>query len=393
MTDLRARVAHVTTAHPPTDNRIIRKECTSLVEAGFDVHLIAVAERDHTAAGVRIKALPPRGSRLRRMLLGPIAAWCALKHLRPDLVHVHDPELIPLAVLWRRCYGTSAVYDAHEDLPKQVMGKPYLPRGIRPIVASLAKLLETTADRFLDGIVAATPSIARNYRRAPVTLVQNFPWLRDFPPAREPDDPPSRTAVYVGGIAESRGAMEMVEAVRSSSLNAKLVLAGPVASSGLLRRIKDASDVATYLGRLPAEEIPAVIADAAVGLIVFHPLPNNVESQPTKLFEYMAAGRPFIASDFPAWRHLLEAFRCGVFVEPKDINGLRSAIDSLLADPHLSRRMGERGREAFLEHFCFERQAEHLVRMTHRLIASASSGPITDASSGRDAARRPRRNR
>lgn len=361
------RVVHVTTAHSPTDNRIFRKECVSLAEAGFDVHLVAAADHDHEADGVHVVALSRYTSRWRRMLLGPRNAWKALERLKPDVVHVHDPELIPLAVLWRWRHGVAAVYDAHEDLPKQVMGKPYLPRALRPVVVYAAHLIEAAADRYLDAVVAATPAIARNYHRASVVLVQNFPWLRDFP-AVQPMNTTRSDVMYIGAIAEARGALEMIRAIKASRQKARLVLAGRVASTDLLQHIEDAADTTTYLGQLPVEQVPFALANARLGLAVLHPLPNYLEAQATKLFEYMAAGRPFIASDFPSWRSMLEPYNCGLFVNPLDVNALARAIDTLLDDVELARTMGQRGRAALVEHFSFEAESAKLVTMTTGIL-------------------------
>jgi glycosyltransferase involved in cell wall biosynthesis len=361
------RVAHVTTVHRATDNRILRKECVSLAEAGYEVYLLASAPEDGNVEGVRIKALPVFKSRLRRMVLGPLAALRALLRLRPDLVHVHDPELIPLAIAWRLLRRTPTVYDSHEDLAKQVMGKPYVKPWLRPVIVWFARALEVAADRFLDAIVSATPAIARNYRHAPVALVQNFPWARDFPRAT-PIDPDCRNVVYVGGIAEGRGALEMLEAVGRSKAGSRLLLAGPLMSSALPDEIARRSAAAEYLGHLPVSQVPAVIQSATIGLVLFHPLPNNLEAQPTKLFEYMAAGRPFIASDFPAWRRLLDDADCGVFVDPQDMDALRDAIDHLLTHPNETAAMGRRGRKAFEDRFSFESQVARLVDLVEHLL-------------------------
>ena len=371
------RVVHVTTAHSPLDNRIFRKECTALSDAGFDVSLVAVAPRDHEVDGVQIVALRAFTSRWRRMLLGPRNVWQALQRLQPDVVHVHDPELIPVAVLWRWRHRAAVVYDAHEELQLQVLGKPYLPRAVRPLIALAARLLEATADRHLDGIVAATPAIAGNYRHAAVVLVQNYPWLRDYPTV-QPVDASSSDVAYVGVIAEARGALEMIRAVQSSQRQARLVLAGPVASATLLKQIEEASETTRYLGQLSPAAIPAVLADTRLGLCVLHPLPNYLEAQATKLFEYMAAGRPFIASDFPFWRSLLEPHGCGLFVDPLNVEALTLAIDTLLGDEDLTLRMGERGRAAVIEHFCFEVEAKKLVTMTAEFCANSHiAGPLS----------------
>ncbi len=362
------RVAHVTTAHPATDNRILRKQCVGLAEAGLDVWLLAPKAEAEIPAAVRLIGLPVFRGRIARILLGPVAAWRALRDLQPDVVHVHDPELIPAATLWHWLGRSAVVYDAHEDLPKQVLGKPYLRPWQRPFALVVARMLQGTADRCLDAVVAATPAIARTYRNAPVCLVQNFPWADEYPVVL-PIPSGSRTVVYVGGISEARGALDMLEAVRRSRADARLLLAGPIMSPQVAGILEHDSDVATHLGNLPGAEVPSVIAQGAVGLVMLHRLPNYLESQPTKLFEYMAAGRPFVASDFPAWRRLVNESDCGVFVDPGAPEAIRDAIDNLLEHPEDAAAMGKRGRELFEDRFTFESQISSLVALVKRLAA------------------------
>ncbi|MDQ1537564.1 MAG: hypothetical protein QOE58_1957, partial [Actinomycetota bacterium] len=318
------------------------------------------------------RALPARKGRVARIVLGPIDVWRTLRVTKPRLIHVHDPELIPLAILWRLGRGRSAVYDAHEDLPKQVMGKGYIPPAARTFVARIARALEVSADKHLDTIVAATPSIARNYERAPVVLVQNFPWLREFPELAGPASGTSRKFVYVGGIADQRGCLEMMRAAAESTSQAELVLAGPASESMMQAIQSQAGNRIAYLGNLPADEVPQVLAGSLAGLVLFHPLANNLESQPTKLFEYMAAGLPFIASDFPAWRELLGEFDCGFFVDPLDVQAIRDTLDLVVADPASAREMGRRGRKAFETAFTFEVEAARLVAATTKLLSPAN---------------------
>lgn len=366
-----AEVVHITTAHPPGDNRIYRKECTALHEAGIDVVLVCAVNGPLPDGEVPIVRLPRRPGRIGRMMLGPWDAWRVVRRLDPRVIHVHDPELIPLAALWARRRGKSSVFDAHEDLPKQVAGKPYLPRWSRPVVARAARLLEVIADRGCTAVVAATGPIAKNFRKAPVTLVQNFPWLRDYP---EPNDAPrsGRLSVcYVGGISPDRGLTVMLAAMHKLP-NVDLILAGPASASARSEiQTADLSNV-RYLGVLPPSRVGAVIARSQAGLAPLRPMPNYVESQPTKVFEYMAARRPFIASNFPFWRTLLGE-EAGLFVDASDPSAMAAAIRQLTGEPELAATMGARGRERVEQRFTFDGEAQPLVALTRALLASAGS--------------------
>lgn len=373
MSEPSVRVAHLSTAHPPRDNRIFHKECCALSDAGLDVALIVPQTGDAIEGGVTIYGLPRRSSRWHRMILGPIDAWRALNRANPALVHFHDPELIPMVLVWKAIHRRKAVFDAHEDLAKQVEGKPYLNDWTRKPVAGFARALVALVDRFMDGIVAATPAIARNFGNRNVVVVRNYPWLKEFPKVgdRKPDP---GAVVYVGGMSELRKFSTMVNVVERVP-GATLLLAGPMDSgaASIYRNLPVDAPI-EYMGRLPVSHVPQVLRRANLGFVLFANSANHVESLPTKLFEYMASQIPFVATDFPYWRKLLSKYDCGVFVDVEDEDACVDAVANLLDDPARCDAMGQRGRAAVLEIFNFDADADTLVRFTARILEDKTPG-------------------
>jgi glycosyltransferase involved in cell wall biosynthesis len=87
-----------------------------------------------------------------------------------------------------------------------------------------------------------------------------------------------------------------------------------------------------------------------------------------KLFEYLAAGLPIVATDVPRWRALLEEYDCGVCVPFGDPASLAAAIERLLDDDDGTRAMGERARSAAERHYSWETQAAALMGLYERLL-------------------------
>ena len=366
------RVGHLTSVHPAHDVRIYVKECRTLQAAGHEVALVApdcVAGVD--ASGIRLVPIHKRRSRLARMTATTWEVFRRARGLRADVLHFHDPELLPVGMLLKLC-GERVVYDVHENVPQQVLSKDWIPKSLRRPISTLMDLLERGAARVLDGIVAATPQIASRFPARKTTLVQNFPLPSEFAARREGSSAPRRGLVYVGGITETRGIIEMVEAMQiigKTAPEVRLTIAGNFFSPELHRRVAAMQgwQAVDFVGWRSREEISNLLASVAVGLVVLHPTPAYVDAYPVKLFEYMAAAVPVIASDFPLWRSIVAEAGCGLLVDPRDPAAIAAAALRILREDDAAQRMGLRGVAAVAGKFSWSSEGARLWRLCARL--------------------------
>ncbi len=364
-------VCHISSVHQAHDVRIALKECRSLSADHGEVHLVAPGELPAGISGIRHHPLEAgRGGRLRRVFFRGCRAYRIAAKLRADVYHFHDPELIPFGLLLRAS-GRRVLYDVHEDVPRDVLSKDWIAPFLRRPVAAGMEGVEWFAAKMFTGIVAATPTIALRFPPEKTVVVQNFPILREFP--REDPVPYARREplfAYVGGLTEARGAVEMVAAVDGmGGEGVRLQLAGAVASPGLGERLAAMPGwgKVDFHGWLDRTEIAALLGRVRAGLVVLHPIRNYAESWPIKLFEYMAAGLPVIASDFPLWREIVEEAGCGLLVDALDPAAIAKAMQWILDHPEEARAMGERGRRAVEEKYNWETEAEKLRRFYRTL--------------------------
>jgi len=365
------KVCHFTTVHPLFDIRIFYKQAKTLAKAGYDVTLIAQHKGDEVIEDVKIISLPAPRSRLSRIFGLTLRTFRLALKQKAALYHFHDPELIPVGLALKALTSARVVYDIHEDYPRQILSKAWIPAIFRKPIAWGMGLLERIAASFFDGLVAATPGIARRFPPAKTVVVSNFPRVKELTSQEEtaPYQGRPNWVVYVGSIASVRGAVEMVKAVARANAPTQLVLAGRFESTALQQALSGLPgwQRTRFVGWLDRRQVRDLLGKARVGLVLLHPLPRYQEAWPVKLFEYMAAGIPFIASDFPLWRELGDG--AGLFVNPLEPQAIAQAMDWLLMHPEEAEAMGRRGRESVLEKYNWEAEARKLLRLYERLLS------------------------
>jgi glycosyltransferase involved in cell wall biosynthesis len=332
------RALHLTSVHRPDDGRILHREVAALRAAGADARVLGLTSR------------PPRTRR-------GAAGWALVQEARmreADVYHVHDPELLPGAVWLRRSTGRVVIYDAHEYLGQTTRTKPWIPGPLRTPTAVGAARAERALARRLSGVVAVTEDLAVDFAATgvPAVSVANYAAAERFP---EPGPPEGPLVAYVGALDGSRGLGLMLEAFPMvAAPGARLLLAGPGEPGPLPTAV-------THLGPVPYDEVPRVLARAAVVWVPLRRTPNNDRGRLTKVMEAMAAGRPLVASDLTRTATIVRAAGCGIVVPDRDPAAHAAALTRLLEDPEGAARMGAAGRRAFLERMTFGREAARLV--------------------------------
>jgi len=367
------KIAHLSTVHKTFDTRIFLKECRSLAKAGYTMVFITSHEKNEVVNGVQIRALPRSRNRLDRMTRLSLHMLVAALRERADLYHFHDPELLPVGILLS-LGGKRVIYDAHEDVPKQIQDKKWLKPWFRSSMSRLVAVLQKIASTTLSGIVTATPDIAKNFPTAKTVVVKNYPLLDELQYVeREGTDHSLTNLVYIGGITEIRGAMEMLDAVASLSEECpvRLRLAGPIHPPELESRMRQHRGwkFCEYLGWLDREQINNLLATSDIGLVPLHPARNHIRSLPIKMFEYMASGLPVIASDFPLWREIVETSDCGILIDPQSPQAISEAVQWMIAHPHETAGMGRSGRKAIERDYNWQPEFENMHQLYRRILS------------------------
>jgi glycosyltransferase involved in cell wall biosynthesis len=368
------KVCILTSVHPVADTRIFIKQAQSLKKAGYDVTLIAQNDKEEIKKGIKIIPLNKSKSRLERILKISLELYKKALKINADIYHFHDPELIPIALLLK-FKGKKVIYDVHEDVPQQILSKDWIWKPIRRLVSKGAELSEKFADEFFDGIISATPVINKKFHNPNSISVQNFPLLSELTNVSNKNDivdSDYNYITYVGGITSARGIKEMINAVElvPDSYNLKFLLAGKFSSKKLraeMQQLKGWKKV-EFLGWISREKMSNVLSKSKLGLVLFKPAPNHINSQPNKMFEYMSASLPVLASSFPLWEEIIGRNNCGINTDPKDPKKISDAIQYVLDHPEEARRMGQNGRKAVEEKYNWSVEEKKLLNLYNELL-------------------------
>ena len=368
------KVCHISSAHSGLDSRIFIKECISLAQAGYETHLVISATYNEVLKaqdkGIVLHAIPESSGRFSRLFFKVWQCWREAKAINADIYHFHDPELIPVGIIFTLT-GKKVIYDVHEDLPKDILSKYWIPSPIRKGVAWFSSVVEYVGAKTFACIVTATPFIESRFKKhsKKVISIKNYPRF-DKSRLRTFTNIKTNHVCYIGSVCVTRGIEEICQAVTLAKTGPRLLLAGTFNQPELFERISASSywEKVDYKGEIEHEKVIDLLQQSSIGLVTLHPIVNFIDALPIKLFEYMQAGIPVIASDFPLWREIVESCRCGILVDPMNPKEISNAIDYLIQNPDLAKEMGNNGRNAAFEIYNWETEEKSLISLYRELL-------------------------
>ena len=358
------KVCHLSSAHEYDNLRIFYKECCSLSAAGFEVHLVAPDAPNNIVDGIRLYGNNSIGqSRLRRFTKNLLYIYRQALAIKADVYHLHDPELLIVGLLLKM-KNKKVIYDAHEDIPKDILDKQWIPKKFRRLTSVLYEKLENKISKYLDLIIVANPPTCDRFERigCKTVNINNYPIIKELINGPVRWHTKHNSVCYLGNIGNDRGIYEILAALEKTNIS--LLLAGTFESKSQRdqaeamkgwRNVKE-------LGYIDRHGVKQVLHESMAGLSILHPIPSYTYALATKMFEYMASGIPVVASNFPLWERIVNGNQCGICVDPFNVEQIYRAINWIVSHPDEAQHMGENGKRAILEVYNWENESKKLVQ-------------------------------
>lgn len=365
------KIIHLTSVHPRYDTRIFLKMCSSIAkQEKFQVSLVvADGNGNELKNGVNIIDVGKLNGRVNRIFKTTKKVLKKAIELDGDIYHLHDPELIPIGLKLKKL-GKIVIFDSHEDVPKQILDRDYLNINLLRLISFGLTHFEKYACMKFDAVVTATPAIREKFLKINKMSIDinNYPILGELSNEMVWNKKRDEIA-YIGGIAKIRGIKEIVKALEFTH-GITLNLGGKFVEEYVKSEVKNYKGwkQVKELGFLDRVEVAKILGTSKAGIVTFHPLPNHIDAQPNKIFEYMSAGLPLIGSNFPLWKEIIENNSCGICVNPLNPKEIAEAINYIINNPKHSEQMGKNGQRAVSEKYNWNLEENKLLKLYKDLL-------------------------
>jgi glycosyltransferase involved in cell wall biosynthesis len=374
------KVCHVISGYHRNDARVFARQCLSLKRAGYDVSILTNdGDPDEVLEGIPVIACRIRWPRWRVLLAAKRQFMPEAVRLDADVYQLHSPELLPMSQPLMKL-GKRVVYDAHEDLPRHILEKDWLPSPLRrPLAYAAEYYLRHTFDR-IDEIVTPHNHVVEHLQKTvgKGTLVANFPLIQDLRDVTAEQFAARPAAVCYSGTVYLHSNQEATLDALSGMPGVRYRVAGYIGEAhreALLKRPGAAQ--LEFMGRLSQVELRQLYTSCIAGLAIIDYKLNQGYKRGSyavnKLFEYMEAGLPVICTDYTLWRDIVERYECGICVRPGNVGDIRDAIEYIVSDRNRAFRMGQNGRRAVLEEFNWASEERKYLDVFARLDRSKNA--------------------
>lgn len=372
----------------------VRRQAEALVESGFRVVFLASrqpGEPEHeTISGVEVVKLPTIGLQRSSMssyvldyalFFARLCAHLTLHPRRYALVHVNNmPDFLVFAAWLPRLLGVPVIHDVHDLMPELFQEKFH---SDRHWLLGLLRFQERWAGRFATAVLTVEERLrdilsGRGISREKIRVLMNLPDDRIFAPRPGmPDKPPGAplVIVYHGTLAHRLGldiALQALAVLRRDvpglPLQMRIIGAGEERSALVaLRDDLGLGEMVTFSeGFVPVQSIPALLADADIGIVPLRISSGTDIMLPTKLLEYVTVG---IACIVPRTGTISRYFDASMveFFEAENVQALAAAIRRLATDPRRRRELVAEATRRFADTYRWSRHRDEYVGLVRAL--------------------------
>jgi glycosyltransferase involved in cell wall biosynthesis len=386
----KAKKVCVFTIHSTKDLRILNRQCRSLQRNGWNVTLIAIANKrlgqtaivgEYNDDGIKVIGIEKWTS-----LWGRIKTLFHITKLaskeNADIYHFHDPDLLVPALLLKYKKRKPFIYDIHEYFNILVSYKFSGIWPLRQIISGMVWCAETSLGSLFRNISAVYNEHRRKFEILGCRTVHtpNYASITDFVPNPVSDQEwhdRLNKVIFIGSLSPGRGSLlipEIARLVKKIRPEVKFLVTRRFFNEAQEKAMMDKlnqpeyKDVITFIPNVSGTELPKVVRSSGIALSVDQPTRVGLTSQPTKTYEYMSQGLAIVASELPHTVEYIKNVGCGVLVKPDDPKGYADAIVDLLNNPEKIKRMGTIGQNAFKEKFNWSIVENRLVDFYESLL-------------------------
>ena len=365
-------IAVVSCGHRPDDERIYHRQIKSLLKAG---EKICYFTRFDGEMNLTENGLNHENVSRSRNSVNTFAKLVetALIQNPPDVVHVHEFELLPMVGRVKKSTGAKILYDVHDTL-KAMWDTVSSRSGIsKKIVNTGLALYEKHHLKYVDHVILANhPFETSIYENAgyPTTIVPNFPLLSYV---RE-QKANTKKILYQGLLSKDRGIEILIDAfglILESHPDAELILLGPAKTEQYREYLENIiigkSNQIHIINDIPHADVWGFMAEAKIGVIPSLDSPRVRCDTPTKLFEYMATDCAVVATDLKPVRY--HAGENALYVIPNDPKDLSEKIISVFKSESLYNRLTQQSKNLITEKFNWENVESRFLEVIEQLKA------------------------
>lgn len=308
-------------------------------------------------------------------LKNSVAAYKQLIKFCPEIVICIQPDSWLVAILAKKRLHNKVVVDLREIYEDRAAAFPgFLSPLVRRMVRSSLHAMTKSTDEIIH--VSQARQGFYEYLGKPGIILSVFPSLEVMTNQKRANDGRIEI-VHVGGLRWSYASEELLEAIPivvKQEPSARFIVIGAVRSKlknfSLMKELEDTGNLVT-IDHLPHDEVISRLFKCDIGLSFVLPIDQTHRlAMPRKLFEYLAAGIPVVASDVPSLREIVAASECGVLVDARSPESIAQGILLLCNDPALRRKLGNNGQQAARQFFNAENEKAKMELLLDRLAST-----------------------